>query len=68
MIHDLRPRGHAAREILLARLPQAPEHKTILDALATGDASYAIQLLTRHYQQTAEAILGDANLFSPSRR
>jgi DNA-binding GntR family transcriptional regulator len=39
------------------------EHKAMLDAVITGDAAAAIQLLTAHYQQTANIILADAELF-----
>ncbi|WP_408585184.1 GntR family transcriptional regulator [Paraburkholderia tropica] len=45
---------------------EGAEHKEILDAVVAGDAAHAIQLLTTHYQQTADIILTDADLFPPS--
>lgn len=39
------------------------EHKAMLDAITAGDAGTTIQLLTSHYQTTADIILKDADLF-----
>lgn len=41
------------------------EHQAMLDAVVAGDAATAIQLVTSHYQKTADIILADADLFPP---
>ena len=39
------------------------EHAAIVEAVLSGDADLAVQLLTRHYQQTADVILPDETIF-----
>ena len=40
------------------------EHKAILDAVLAGDADNATALLSAHYEQTAQVILGDEQIFA----
>jgi DNA-binding GntR family transcriptional regulator len=39
------------------------EHAAIVEAVLSGDADLAVQLLTRHYQATADVILPDETIF-----
>jgi DNA-binding GntR family transcriptional regulator len=39
------------------------EHQAIVDAVLAGDADLAVQLLGKHYRETADIILADARLF-----
>jgi DNA-binding GntR family transcriptional regulator len=40
------------------------EHQAIMDAVLSGNADHAVDLLTAHYRQTAEVILQDKQIFS----
>ena len=40
------------------------EHQAILDAVLTGDAEHASDLLAAHYRETADIILADRTLFA----
>ena len=39
------------------------EHQTITEAVLSGDADHAVELLTAHYNQTAAVILQDERIF-----
>lgn len=57
-----RYRRLSIRKVFASR-PIGDEHRAILDAVLDRDAARASELLAAHYRHTADAIIGDPNVF-----